>query len=370
MHRRRHEHGEARALSAVSPITDCMREANNERAEAEAPAIWLPKAVGCGWKTGQDRTRLLVTYLWDGRCGHCGASLVRVEELGVTAAPLDVDHAHPRMLGGRDELTNYIASCHVCNRSRQAGPLANEATATMLDRARRALREEFDYYRKRALTTDPAFSEPFWTAWRCADHEWHIYGSPAHEDCLGRARHLSEEILSREWCSRFGSRSSEVLQAANVAAQRHGLVGLEPREVLTLLPGYAFNADHALKLLQSVSTPAQYRNLSPAPMFELSAIVPLAATNTSSSVRRRDFEATLELHQQLQNHGIHWLGIARLWTKRRWPSHQLFHHRRAVLALAASERRKSISHLATLDTSRAVDEYLEQVGEGLSRRTD
>ncbi len=323
-----------------------------------------PKAIGGGWKTGQDRTRLLVTHLWDGRCGHCGVSLVAVEELGVTAAPLDVDHAHPRTLGGRDELTNYIASCHVCNRSRQAGPLKNETTAPMLDRARHTLREDFDDYRDRVLDTDPAFSDPFWTAIRCVDHEWHIYGSPAHHDCRARAGDLLRGVPSNEeWWSRFGTRAPEALQAANAAAQRHGMTSLESWEVLWHLPRYALDADHALELVQTMSTPAQYRSLSPAPEHLLGAILPLAATNTSASARRRDFKATLKLHQQLKNHGVHWLGIARLWTKRRWPSSHLFYHRRAVLTLAASGKRKSIEHLASLDTSRAVDVYLEQVGE-------
>lgn len=364
-----HQGREPRALSAVASITNHMRETTtNEHLEAEPTLPRSPQAVGGGWRTGQDRTRLLVTHLWDGRCGHCGVSLVAVEEIGVTAFPLDVDHAHPRMLGGRDELTNYIASCYVCNRSRQADPLRNQTTAAMLDRARHTLREDFDDYQDHVLETDPAFSDPFWTALRCADHDWHIYGSPAQHDCQAQAGDLLRGVPSEEeWWSRFGTRSSEVLQATSATAQRHGMASRDSWEVLWHLPRYALDADHALKLVQTMSTPAQYRSLSPAPMHLLGATLPLAATNSSASARRRDFKATLKLHQQLKNHGIHWLGIARLWTQRHWPSSHLFYHRRAVLALAASGKRQSIAQVATLDTSRAVDEYLEQIGLNLTK---
>lgn len=339
---------------------DTVRLASEKRGTQSRQA-----AIG-SWKTGQDRTRLLVTHLWDGRCGHCGVPLVAVEELGVAAAPLDVDHALPRALGGRDELSNYIASCHACNRSRQAGPLKNKATAPKLDRARHTLRECFDDYQDLVLATDPAFNHPFWTALRCADHEWHVYGSPAHQDCQSRARAIMGVVPSAHaWWSRFGSRSAEVLHSANVAAVQHGMTLLESREVLGHLPRYSRDADHALELLQTMSKPEHYRDVSPAPELLLSAILPLAATNTSASARRRDFRATLHLHHELKNDDIHWLGIARLWTERGWPSSHLFYHRRAVLELAAPGKRNGIAQLARLHTSRAVDEYLQTIGDGL-----
>lgn len=323
---------------------------------------------GRDWRTGQDRTRLLVTYLWDGRCGHCLRPLVLVHELPVAAVPLDVDHIRPKACGGRDELMNYIASCAGCNRSRQANLIDNRTTILSILRMQRAVLEDFSGYWEQAANTDPAFDKPFWTAVRCADHDWHVSGSPGHNDCQAHALSHDEGVYStEEWCSRFGSRSREVLEAATSALRRHGLGSDDSWEVLSHLPRYAVDADHALKLVQTIPTPVGYRDLEPAPEHLLSVTVPLATTNTSASARRRDHKATRELHAHLKEFGIDWIGVARLWTQRRWPSSHLFYHRSAILELAKSGKRKGLAALADLDSAKTVDLYLTGIGSDLSR---
>lgn len=323
---------------------------------SQDPSSGLP---GDGWRTGQDRTRLLATYLWDGRCGHCRQPLIAVVELGIESVPLDVDHVFTRSDGGSDALTNYIASCNTCNRSRQTATIKDDETIRGVFRMRRALIEQFDDMAQSALGTDPAFSEPFWSAVRCAEHGWHVYGSPAHRDCrhlLELPRHLVP--FAEEWWSRFGSHSSSVLEAAYRTYKKRGLADLDLWGVLSHLPRYARDTWHAYKLIKSVPTPDHYRSLSPAPMHLLSAFVPLAATNTAASARRRDFAATMELHEHLKNHGIDWLGISRLWTRRQWPSSHLFYHRAAVLKLAAAGKCRSLAIIEDLNTSRDVDSFL------------
>lgn len=350
-------------LSVPVGRTDRMRGiAHNDSMDDRRLGTRAAQLPGAGWRTGQDRTRLLVTYLWDGRCGRCARPLVRLHELGLAPAPLDVDHVLPTDLGGRDELVNYMASCASCNRSRQARLICDDAVIRGVLRMRWAVRESFDDYWERATATDPAFEAPFWTAIRCADHGWHIDGSPAHLDCSGQARIHRQEVFSpQEWWSRFGSRSREVLDAAATSSRRHGLGDLDAWAVRAHLPRYARSPEHALALLNRIATPDRYRVLVPAPDHLLSVTVPLAAYNTAASARRRDNKATLALHARLKEVDIDWLGIARLWTQRHWPSSHLFYHRSAVLELAASGKRSALADLASLDAARAVDRYLADI---------
>lgn len=318
---------------------------------------------GFGWRTNQDRTRLMVIHLWDGRCGHCDVPLVDIEEFHIHPMPLDVDHAQPYGLGGADALMNYIASCDTCNRRRQQKSIDRAETIERLLRVRAALTEEFDDHWNSASSTDPAFSKPFRTGVRCADHDWHILSSPAYWDCRAAIGDLSKAVPSpEEWWSRFGSRSVSVLKAAKLAAQNHGLTGIQPWEVLSHLPRYAIDAHHAATLLATQTTPASFRSLEPAESYLLSVIVPLAATNTAASARRRDNMVARDLHAHLIEHGIDWIGLARLWTARRWPSSHLFFHRKSVLRLATSGKRANLMRLKAFDTARAVDTFLESVG--------
>lgn len=311
-------------------------------------------APGHGWRTTQDRTRLLVTYLWDGRCGHCNGPLVRVRELGIEPLPLDVDHAHPSVNGGPDGLMNYIASCARCNRKRQATWLRADHTIRSLLRTRRTLLDEFDDHWQRASATDRAFAEPFRTAVRCALHKWHIHGSPAQHDCQEQLAELVGSVpLDEEWWSRFGGRSADVLRATDRVAKRRSLSGSDAWEVLGHLPRYADDADHALELLRTVETPKCYRRSTPAPTHLLGATISLAMTNTAASNRRRDFQAARDLHDHLKREGIDWLGIARLWTKRRWPSNHLFYHRVAIRTLAREGKRKALSPERSRHSSRS-----------------
>lgn len=265
---------------------------------------------------------------------------------------------------------NYLASCARCNRKRQARLIDDAGTTRGVLRAREAILHGFDDYRERAAATDPAFAEPFWTGVRCADHDWHIYGSPGYDDCRALVVDLWHTVpVPEEWWSRFGSRSQEVLDASVLALERHGLDPVDAWTVLAHLPRYASSADHAFQLVRGLSTPAAYRGLHPAPSYLLSLTVPLAATNAASSARRRNFSAAKELHSHLKEVGIDWFGLAQLWTRRRWPSSHLFYHRAAVVELAAGGKQANLDALSALETARAADLYLAGIAERASRHS-
>lgn len=56
--------------------------------------------------------RQVVFDKYGGRCAYCGAPLTRGRS-GDTA--FQVDHLHPRYLGGSDEMDNLVPACRICN---------------------------------------------------------------------------------------------------------------------------------------------------------------------------------------------------------------------------------------------------------------
>ena|SRR3990167_7668965 len=50
-------------------------------------------------------------------CRYCGRA-------ATDGAVLEVDHVHPRALGGRDEMNNLVTACWECNRGKSAKVLA------------------------------------------------------------------------------------------------------------------------------------------------------------------------------------------------------------------------------------------------------
>lgn len=93
-------------------------------------AVWnaLPvvqRCARCGWvaddmretpQTNRGSIAHLRALVWDnsaGRCYHCGGALHPISDF-------EVDHLHPRAQGGGNEITNLVASCRSCNRSKGA----------------------------------------------------------------------------------------------------------------------------------------------------------------------------------------------------------------------------------------------------------
>ena len=56
--------------------------------------------------------RQAVFEKYGGRCAYCDTPLT-LERKGDTA--FQVDHLHPRYLGGADEMDNFVPACRICN---------------------------------------------------------------------------------------------------------------------------------------------------------------------------------------------------------------------------------------------------------------
>ena len=57
-------------------------------------------------------SRRAVFEKYGGRCAYCGTPLT-LGQKGDTA--FQVDHLHPRYLGGTDEMENLVPACRICN---------------------------------------------------------------------------------------------------------------------------------------------------------------------------------------------------------------------------------------------------------------
>lgn len=72
----------------------------------------LPDGHVATWR----EARAIVWDNSDGYCYHCGVAIHPIRDF-------EVDHLHPRSKGGDNEITNLVASCSRCNRSKGAKPV-------------------------------------------------------------------------------------------------------------------------------------------------------------------------------------------------------------------------------------------------------
>jgi 5-methylcytosine-specific restriction endonuclease McrA len=96
--------------------------------EQRGKAIWQHRAVGFGAIPGRLRDETLKRAGF--RCELCG---VPADERA-----LDVDHIHPRRLGGADVLENFHALCWKCNTNKGAGDNSDFRNMNALYAERRA----------------------------------------------------------------------------------------------------------------------------------------------------------------------------------------------------------------------------------------
>lgn len=60
-----------------------------------------------------DRQKVYEKY--GGRCAYCGKE--------ITIKEMEVDHLHPRRIGGTNDKDNLMPSCHTCNHYKRANTL-------------------------------------------------------------------------------------------------------------------------------------------------------------------------------------------------------------------------------------------------------
>ncbi len=101
-------------LMRCVPITD----ANMERVRFDMQAMQNPEISGAEYQQGTLFGYEVREYLlekWMRTCAYCDAENV----------PLEIDHVHPRGLGGSDRVSNLAIACHDCNQAKGKKPLAS-----------------------------------------------------------------------------------------------------------------------------------------------------------------------------------------------------------------------------------------------------
>jgi hypothetical protein len=104
-------------------------------------------------------------------CRYCGEVAPK--------AILEVDHVHPRALGGTDDLENLVTSCFVCNRGKGARPLdqvvrdpadINERTYELAERELQL--ESYNYWRRRAAEREAKELDELHALWCSYFKDW------------------------------------------------------------------------------------------------------------------------------------------------------------------------------------------------------
>ena len=100
-------------LSHLAPITSLSQEL----ARFDTQAMQNPEISGVEYQQGTLAGYEAREYLlekWGRKCVYCDAKNV----------PLEIDHIHPRSLGGGDRVSNLTIACHECNQRKGNTPIA------------------------------------------------------------------------------------------------------------------------------------------------------------------------------------------------------------------------------------------------------
>lgn len=328
------------------------------------------------WRRDHPRTRLVVLHLWDGRCGHCGTSLLSSDESeyepeGFRGAPFQVDHIRPFSHGGPDAIANYIAACDVCNRDRSNKLITEVATRRNIAFVRNFIaREDFPSYVERVCEIDPAIRDlAYFSMVRCFEHDWHIYGSPFQVRCFNRCQRNFPGVLGFEWWSRFGLLSDSVREIVGENLHIRGVVrGYDwwqrPNGWQLTLPRYCRSPFDIAEVLAAVDTIGDRPTTEPAPECLFGAVHDLSASNQRRALNksaRSSIENLTKLDCYI-DYGVKSKALMRLWLDKRWPTHLLFDYPAAVERIQLrGELRKRIAELQKLSTRQQAEKYLQQI---------
>ncbi|OHT78140.1 hypothetical protein BKG69_15960 [Mycobacteroides chelonae] len=309
-------------------------------------------------------------HLWDGRCGHCGASLLTSDEVeGITEEPFEVDHIEPRSCGGLDTITNYMAACWSCNNSRRDAQITDARTCRRIDFIRSFVDSEgFPAFIAGVIANfERAIRDhAYFLLARCFDHSWHVYGSPFQAECHASCDSRFDGFLRDEWWSRFGSYSAWAQHVVGENLHIRGLVrgfnwwqcadGLD-----TTLPRYCRSPFEIADVLGTMEHLGDRPPSEAAPMWQFSAFHTL-----SGSVQRRALSmadsaaaASLAVNKDLVDHGIHSPALRRLWAEKQWPtSHLIYYSEAARLIQTPGQLQGHLRALRKLTTGSQAEDYL------------
>lgn len=81
----------------------------------EGTQVWFNERFPLPRKPIPKKTKIIVYEKFGGRCAYCGKKIKFSE--------LQVDHIESHISGGKDEISNYLPSCQLCNRVKSGGTL-------------------------------------------------------------------------------------------------------------------------------------------------------------------------------------------------------------------------------------------------------
>lgn len=319
------------------------------------------------WRTRDWDARLIVVWLWDGRCAHCDVPLVRVD--GMPCGDLHLDHATPQSLGGTHQLSNYLASCSVCNTRRQDDQLSSPRVLKNLSVARALVEsEDFPDLQETLLasTEDWLYRSLHLTGYRCAIHRWHLADSIAQRSCYERALGANYQHLGVEWWSRFGLESVHVWWSVTEYLANLGVRATPPllRSLRLNLPRYCRSSDEWGTVLPRVLDCAP-GNPAPSHLAEIS--LPVSATfrtNAERSVRMTRVRREIEVWR---SEGIDVpQSMMKLWISRHWPGDLIGAYATSVNRISAEGPKRHVARMADLQNWEAARGYLIQLESGAS----
>lgn len=324
------------------------------------------------WRRDHPRTRLVVLHLWDGRCGHCGTSLLTSEEVpGITEAPYEVDHAVPASVGGADDVSNYIAACRSCNNNRRAKPIADLRVLADLDAVREfVIHDEFDVFVQRVCQVDTVIRDhAYFSMVLCFEHAWHINDSPFQRRCFARCQRRFPGRLNPEWWSRFGMLSHHVrLVVGENLYIRRMVRGYDwwsqPQGWEMTLPRYCHSPFDIIQVLCSVDKIGARPTTEPAPEYLFGASHQLSLTNQRRALRQSErlgVANMLAIADFVEN-GITSPALLSLWSSKHWPTDLLFSHPNAIKRiLTQGQLRAHLKALRRLRTRFEAETYLREL---------
>lgn len=324
------------------------------------------------WRRDHPRTRLVVLHLWDGRCGHCGTSLLTSEEVpGITEAPYEVDHTVPSSVGGGDNVTNYIAACWSCNNGRRAKPIMDARVLANLRVVREfVLHDDFDAFVHRVCQVDTAIRDhAYFSMVLCFEHGWHVIDSPFQRHCFAQCQQRFPGRLNREWWSRFGLLSHHVRLIVGENLYIRGIVRgndwwSESQGWDMTLPRYCRSPFDISQVLCSVDRIGAQPTTEPAPEYLFGASHRLSLTTQRRALRQSErlSVANMLALADFVDNDITSQALLRLWTSKHWPTYLLFSYPNAVRRIQTWGRlRAYLRALRRLSTRFEAETYLREL---------
>lgn len=320
------------------------------------------------------------------KCDH--AALVYFEDVpsnaGLPLAPqaeINSDHMTARARGGADAVSNYVAACAACNKSRQDTPMADSE----LDRAA-ALRNALNPWPMSGSFDEPAEnllarkarSDVFdghltFPALRCRVHGWHLRDAPAADQCF----HLRDFTITdfdcnpmdrALWVFVFGDESQTCYSKLTASAIWRSQ---EDRAYVFLTIARSISGRAALltSILDTCRNCDDVKAWSVGTLLDPhpTALLGLSPSSSTSLNRAALSQDTRDASGGMQKYGVDWPRLSQLFLTRQWPDFLIVEHAAALSRFLRQHggRRKLLEELQRASDWHAAERVLDsRLGSG------